>query len=355
MDERAHKRLKVSDPIGNLLKSVKVNSTLFPSLYSTPVTTKSTSTLKEAFKLLIENQILAIPVLSDDGKVSSVLSMSDIVSILVENFSEAEIRTLDGTSIWKSFDIKDQESTGKQLEKINLLFSRKLSEFKFEEAVKLSHNSTLEEAVDLILSRGIQRVIVVNDDDTFLNFVTQSRILEVLSTILHAVADAQKSLQDLEMIGIAVKDVVHVLKTDTALKAFKLMKEKKVSSVVVIDALGHSIGNISLNDLKLLEFDFKYFELLGASVEEYMEAMIPPETRAQHKYKALHRFLSKSNRKIVTCSLSDSLISVVSTLKHYHIHRIFVEDDQGHPIGVLSILDLLKGIHKLGAYTNLNH
>jgi len=91
--------------------------------------------------------------------------------------------------------------------------------------------------------------------------------------------------------------------------------------------------------------------MLGQKVSQYMDAMHDPSNLKNDLYnKPLLKFLSTANRKIVTCSMEDSLMSVISIVNHYHIHRIFVEDDLGHPIGVLSILDLIQALMKFAQY-----
>jgi len=112
----------------------------------------------------------------------------------------------------------------------------------------------------------------------------------------------------------------------------------------VIDEHGHVAGNISVNDLKLLDFDLKFLNMLGLPVKEYLEVLNEQTVHQEHapvRIASLRRFLKNASRPVLTCSLDDTLAGVVYTMNHYNVHRIFVVNVLGKPIGVLSMLDLL--------------
>lgn len=51
--------------------------------------------------------------------------------------------------------------------------------------------------------------------------------------------------------GIGTKPVVTIEENEMAIKAFKVMKEQKVSAVAVVNKDGNLVGTISVNDLKV--------------------------------------------------------------------------------------------------------
>jgi len=202
-----------------------------------------------------------------------------------------------------------------------------------------------------MVEKKAHRVVVIDETGKFVNFITQTRVLQVINKVLQPFVPAvHKSLLDLKLQGLALKDVEHVSPKDTALTAFKLMKEKHVSSVAVIDNLGCLVGCISVNDLKHVRFDVKWFDQLNCTVELYM-ASINNTCRKDEvaaKEADLRNLLSeKLNRPVITCSLADSLAGVISIIDHYNIHRVFVENEKGDPIGVLSLCDILAAILQL--------
>jgi len=227
-----------------------------------------------------------------------------------------------------------------------------LTAFNFlDPIVTVKSHQPLADAVQLLVANKCHRVVVVDDENRFVNFITQSRILQVLSTVFRAVPEVHKTIRDLGLSGIAIKDVTHVTENDMTYEAFKLMREKNVSGVAVLDEHGHVAGNISVNDLKLLDFDMKFLNLLGLPVKEYLRVVNDPHSIQQIqpvRMSNLRKFLRDNvHRPVVTCCLDDTLAGVVSTMTHYHIHRIFVENELGKPIGVLSMLDLLMVLNNI--------
>jgi len=200
------------------------------------------------------------------------------------------------------------------------------------------------------LRKKAHRIIVVDDTGKFVNIITQTRVLQVIHKVLQQyVPSVHKSLLDLKLQGIALKDVEHVSHSDTTLTAFKIMKEKHVSSVAIMDDHKCIVGCISVNDLKHLRIDMNWFDQLNCPVEFYMAKINKSCTdEVTAKESELRSLLSeKLNRPVITCSLADSLAGVISIIDHYNIHRVFVEEENGEPIGVLSLCDILEAILQL--------
>jgi len=353
MEQSNSKKFRPNDPVGNLLRGVRCDSVLFPSKFSDPVVVSSNDNLGEAFRKLIDNQILAAPILdSISTEVISVISMVDILNILVDEISERELELLKNKDdpLWQTMyarllSRKDAIVHTKMAE----LLDRKVDSFKFLDPVyKLKFNEPVMRAVEIMVEKKAHRVIITDDRNRFTTFITQSRVLELVSTILHAVPEAHQTLSDMKLQGLAIKDIATVKSSDMVFKAFKMMKEKGVSGVGVVDELNHVVGNISVNDLKLLDFDLTFISMLGTTAKEYMEVISHPESLHMEKKpirnRPLRKMLAGLERPIITCSMRDSLVSVISVVNHYHIHRVFVEDETGHAIGVLSLHDILDAL-----------
>lgn len=355
------KKMRPNDPIGNILKGVKCDSTLFPSAFNTgPITVQPEDSIESAFKKLIDNRILAVPVVTKDQKIKSVLSMIDLLNVIVDNFSEEELRGMETATkeVWEQLygQFLNKKDAVVQ-SKVQEVLQRKVEEFHFlDPVVTIKSHQPLADAVQLMVANRCHRVVVVDNEDKFVNFITQSRVLKVLSTVFGAVPEAHRSILELGIAGIAIKDVAHISDKERAFQAFRLMRKKNVSGVAVIDEHGHVAGNISVNDLKLLEFDLKFLNMLGLPVKEYLEVLNEPQTVHQEctsvRISSLRRFLkNNASRPVLTCSLDDTLAGVVCTMNHYNVHRIFVENELGKPIGVLSMLDLLMVLVNLKKIT----
>jgi len=275
--------------------------------------------------------------------------MIDLLNLIIDTCNEEELRGLETEpkAVWEQLYEQLLDKKHKVVNtKVQEVVQRKLQDFNFlDPVVTVKSHQPLADAIQLMVANRCHRVVVVNNEDKFVNFITQSRALQVLSAVFGAVPEVHKSILELGLAGNAIKDVAHVTDQDIAFQAFNLMRKKNVSGVAVLDELGHVVGNISVNDLKLLEFDMKFLNMLGLSVKEYLKIMNDPQTLHQeHPVRAfnLRRFLkNNAYRPVLTCSLDDTFAGVVSTMNHYHVHRIFVENELGKPIGVLSMLDLL--------------
>jgi len=114
----------------------------------------------------------------------------------------------------------------------------------------------------------------------------------------------------------------------------------------VLNDQGVIVGNISTSDIKLLEFDMIFFNLLGYSVRDYLNLVSKPELLYERpiRFRPLREALSILPRPVVTCRSSDSMGFIMAILLHYSIHRVYVVDDCNKPIGVISLHDVLSEI-----------
>jgi len=143
---------------------------------------------------------------------------------------------------------------------------------------------------------------------------------------------------------LGFKSVVTVRDTDVTYKAFKLMIEKKVTGVAVVDANGKLIGNISVSDFKFAEFEHRFWDLLGSPVLKYLEQVTDkPESNIRSH---LFSWLKESGKPPIVVSVkeNDTLGTVIKFLTFYNIHRLFITDNNGKPIGVVSLYDVLKAV-----------
>ena len=122
------------------------------------------------------------------------------------------------------------------------------------------------------------------------------------------------------------KQLVCVESSMSALAALRSLYLHQVSAVAVVDTNGRLVANLSASDLRGV--NFSNLEMLLGSVFEFLEA----EKRTPNQLK------------------SDQLKSVepgsvvgevgVSMMEHM-IHHLWVVDDDDHPIGVVSMSDVL--------------
>jgi len=327
----ASKKRRVTDHLSEFLNDTKCNSYLFPR-WSPPMILTIKDTIEIAFQTLVSFGILAVPIVDRKNNFVSVVSMIDLLNIITDNITTSEY-------------------VGNKILQAKPIQQKFLSELTFKDPLcTVRPSDPVVKAVELMIEKKAHRVVVVDDTGKFVNFITQSRVLQVINKELQQYVPAvHKSLLDLKLQGIVLKDVEYVSHRDTALTAFKLMKEKHVSSVAIIDDRRRLVGCISVNDLKHVRVDMNWFDQLNCPVEFYMAKINNGCTdEVTDKESDLRNLLSsKLIRPVITCSLEDSLAGVISIIDHYNIHRVFVESEKGEPIGVLSLCDILEAILQL--------
>ena len=116
-------------------------------------------------------------------------------------------------------------------------------------AYSVDESSNLLDALKVMVEKQCHRVLVLNSRGEIVSMITQSRILQFLSTMTDSLPDNEKSIHQL---GLGFKTVCTVQDNCTVYDAFKKMKEAKVPALPVVDKDGILIGNLSANDLKVI-------------------------------------------------------------------------------------------------------
>lgn len=126
---------------------------------------------------------------------------------------------------------------------------------------------------------------------------------------------------------IMSKDVVTCRTTDTLAAAAHLMWEHDIGCVPIVDGEGHVAGVITDRD-----------------------ACMAAYTRGQ----PLHAVpvTAAMARRVLTCRPDDSIATIESIMSNAQIRRMPVVDDQGHPIGIVSLNDLARASARKSAVTS---
>jgi len=187
--------------------------------------------------------------------------------------------------------------------------------------------STLWE-VALILCGEDHRVAVVDDQGKCTSIISQSNFIKFFE--MHKTELAGELDQTVDDVGFPLKNVITVPSTETALNAFKTLDKFRISGLGVVTAEdGALIGNTSAQDLKYHVLD-KGRESMSVPILTYLSKIRQREVTARDRY------------PVCSVKRKDTLGKIVGLLAATRYHRIFVEDDKRHPIGVCSITDLLK-------------
>jgi len=97
------------------------------------------------------------------------------------------------------------------------------------------------------------------------------------------------------------------------------------SGMAVVDEDGRMIANLSLADLRGLTHE-NARRLLSLNVNDFL------------------RVTRQSPKEPVTCTSSTTMSEVMHLIRKHHVHRVYVTDEQGRPVGVISSSNVIANM-----------
>ena len=139
------------------------------------------------------------------------------------------------------------------------------------------------------------------------------------------------------------RDVITV-SPDTSIKdVLQLLADKHIWGLPVVDATQTLVGVISETDLLWQESGVTpppYITLLDSII--YLKN---PATYERDLHKALGQTAAEvMTKKPITIAPHQPLSEAARIMHDRHIHRLFVRDDQGKVIGVLTVGDIIRAM-----------
>jgi len=269
-------------------------------------------------KILVENNILSAPVLDEKTKkYTGFLDIRDLVSfvVFVDDDQRSDVPQnlheliMHGCKLFKV-----------DLEGVTPTYLSRRNPFR-----PVKTTDTLLQVCQLLAS-GLHRVPVVDDSGKVVNIVSQSTVIQFLNQHIKDIRhEISKTLGEL---GLGSKPVVSVSQDTPAIDTFRLMDNKKISGVAVVNAQGKFVGNTSASDLKLFLKTLS-LELLNKPIVEFL--------------KIIRQDSIDIKSPTISCSSKDALDTAIQKLAATRIHKLFVADDSDgyKPSAVVSITDIL--------------
>lgn len=134
------------------------------------ITVNPEDNVEQLVKLLLENKISGVPVVDEQGKVIGIVSEADLIYPEKSVHLPAFIPVLDGIIFLESF---------KKLEKeIKKMTAYKVKDVMIKDVVTVDEDANLEDIVNILLNKKINRVPVVNSNNKLIGIITRSNILK---------------------------------------------------------------------------------------------------------------------------------------------------------------------------------
>jgi len=283
-------------------------SEIFPANYKL-ISADAHETVGSVFNKLAENKILSVPIYDPKSKkFYAFLDLIDIVTNTLELQQEHPLR--------EKLGIEDEEIANEPcLDLVNK------SQRNFFHTIDSSDN--LQKAVNELCTNKAHRLAVLNKEGELVSILTQSKIIQYLAKLVDDLHFGNKKIKDL---GLGKTPVISVnLNKSRALDAFKTIQMSNISGVAIVDDDGTIVDNLSVSDLKLLEYNKKVFDALLEPLEKFLK-----------------RKTEDTITKPVVVTQDNTLRDVLNILTKTQVHRLYVVDDQKRPLGIITLSDLME-------------
>lgn len=124
-------------------------------------------------------------------------------------------------------------------------------------------------------------------------------------------------------------------------EALMLFTEKGIAAAPVIDEAGRPIGVISRSDLLIHQCEH---EKQRSGRHDYFYASTFPSGDTSGSMKATTTVADLMTPAVFAVSPDTPIHRVVNDMVGLHVHRLFVVDEDGILVGVISTMDVLKNL-----------
>jgi len=272
---------------------------------------------------LNDHHILSVPVLNQQqGKYIGLLDMFDIMRFTALGFFEDRIYN---DKLFEEFNFAE-ETAGDLIQK----------SAHSQNVFLLSWKESLLDAITLMNDHKLQRILVrfpaklYDQDDKMSGYVlrnlSQADVVNYLFEKIPQVFDVQLS-QVKELCGQQEDQqlVTSICVHQPALEGFLKMFDNEMTAIAVIEDAGSKIvANLSASDLRGLTVD--RLKLVKLPVLEFLK-----QISGDGKVPG-----------VVCCTLEETLKDAISKVIEQRLHQVWIVDDSGKSIGVVSLTQIIK-------------
>jgi 5'-AMP-activated protein kinase regulatory gamma subunit len=313
----------------DFLKTLKVPSPVFPNDSNKLVTINSESSIAEAFKTLISQNILSVPLY--DERTRTYINSLSIVDVILHALDSHSCDSLDS-------DVTSALSLLSDKEHFRSCKAKDVARKSSQPPVLTNPDVTIDKVVGIMEKTKAQHVLAVNNKGELTNVITQSRIVECIN-MLFGVDPGLTTLGEKTVLelGMGLREVVSINENAKASDAFRMLADENITGMAVLDYTGTLTGNISVRDLRAIKHNAAFLKLLSHPVAEYLEV-------AHNEYGV--------PKTVITCSLQDSYKYVMGRIVDNKVHRCYVVSETNTLVGVVTMWDLL---HQLIQFPSIVH
>jgi len=281
-------------------------------------------TLPVLFKKLVENNVLSIPVLTQQGAYYGMVEMFDIVRFVMGLFSDCSNTSM--VDLEKLFS-SDTKFNHAQVADIMQWPLKKTNPFH-----PITKGYSLFSGMEILALSESKRIPVIDANSQIADIVTQSMMIDFLWQNIEMIGKlADKKVEDIQV--LRSRSITLVDETSKAIVAFREMVNRQDDHVAVVDKNGQLVDNLSLRDLRGIRPEVNVFYRLWKPVSEF-------------KAKVREEFPDKTPAGLIFMLPTDTLYQVVEIMAIRHVHNVFVVDSaEGRkPVRSISQTDILREV-----------
>lgn len=188
-----------------------------------------------------------------------------------------------------------------------LLKSPDLNQVMIKKLISVTPNTTLLEARDILLRHKLKRLVVLDPQKKPVGIITEKDIAKTVYAL------GSKPIKSVKVSGFMSKNLITVKKNSTVYECAKLMRGKRISSIIILENNGKLAGIVTKTDLASIFL-----------------------TQATGPLK----ISSIMTRKVITVMPGDSLLYAESLLINHRISRLVVERNK-RPVGIITFRDFV--------------
>ncbi|XP_019708033.2 SNF1-related protein kinase regulatory subunit gamma-1 [Elaeis guineensis] len=171
------------------------------------------------------------------------------------------------------------------------------------------------------------------------NIITQSAVVHMLAECvgLHWFEDwGTKKLLELGLPLMRPNKVVKVSEEEPVLKAFQLMRKRRIGGLPVVDGSGNkAIANLTIRDVQyLLTSPEIYKAYRSITAKDFVTSV--------KKYFEEHQDASPMLMNVITCNRDDTIKDIILKLDAEKRQRIYVVDKEDNLEGVITLRDIIS-------------
>jgi CBS domain-containing protein len=125
-----------------------------------------------------------------------------------------------------------------------------------------------------------------------------------------------------------LRQVCSVMKDTQMADVLRLLDNSNLNGLSVVDHAGKLVANISVSDLQYVVD--KNLDNLLATVEQFLERV--------------------PRRPLITCSPTATLMDVIDKLAEAEVYRLYVVNEDGEPIAVITLTDIINAVMLLATH-----